>query len=205
MAPNTVDPPTRRRRTNRLEEVHSAAARLFFEKGYEATSIQDVADAVGILKGSLYYYIDSKEDLLYAVIEDAHANLLRILAEVASSEEPPTVKIRQLVTRHCVYVAENVWATGVFLGNFRALTGERRERILRERDDYEKGWRQILMEGQHAGAFRSDVDPRVATRGILGMANGVHQWFKSGASMTPAEVGTQFADLIMSGIVSADD
>lgn len=165
----------RTKRSNKKDEVHTAAARLFFEKGYEATSIQDVADSVGILKGSLYYYIDSKEDLLYAVIEDAHAALLAILEEVSSERQDPQEKLRALVTRHCVYVADNVWATGAFLSSFGALTGDRRKRIIRERDEYELGWRRIIEEGQRTGAFRADMDSRVSTLGILGMANGVHQ------------------------------
>ena len=65
----------------RLREIYDAAARVFSEKGYDGASIQDVADAVGILKGSLYYYIDTKQDLLFGIIDEVHRDTLRSLEE----------------------------------------------------------------------------------------------------------------------------
>src|SRR5438093_6121381 len=92
-----------RRRQN---EVLQAAARVFHEKGYESTSIQDIAEAVGILKGSLYYYIRSKEDLLYEILQAVHEDALANIRRVDELEGDALQKLRAFVTAHFTFNAE---------------------------------------------------------------------------------------------------
>src|SRR3954471_18714428 len=101
MTDATEAPDGRRSRAprRRQQEILEAAARVFHEKGYESTSIQDIADAVGILKGSLYYYIDSKEDLLYEILEGIHAEALESVRK-ATAEGDPLQRIRAFVAAH---------------------------------------------------------------------------------------------------------
>lgn len=188
---------------NRREEVYAAARNLFYNKGYEAASVQDIADAVGLLKSSVYHYMDSKEDLLFNLIKAPHDDLLAILDEVLASGEGPLGQLRELTRRHSVYVAENPVVTGLFLNNFRSLTGERREHIVQERHRYEKGWRQIITAGQSAGEIRESLDPKITARGYLGLANSIHQWFRPGDPFSARQVGEQYADLVSWGVASA--
>ena len=114
------------------EQILDAAATIFAEKGYDATSIQDIAESVDILKGSLYYYVNSKEDLLYEVIEEVHeAGLANMQVQQAADETTaPLDRLRRLVVEHVTYNAENVEKIAVFFHDFRSLTDERRERLL---------------------------------------------------------------------------
>jgi TetR/AcrR family transcriptional regulator, cholesterol catabolism regulator len=187
---------------NRREEVYTAAANLFYDKGYDAASVQDIANAVGLLKSSVYHYMDSKEDLLFNLIKASHDDLLVILDDVLSSREGPLQQLRQLTRRHSVYVAENPVVTGLFLNHFRALTGERREYIVRERHRYEEGWVSIIKAGQSVGEIRGELNPKITAYGYLGLANGIHQWFRPGAPLSANQVGEQYADLVCRGVAS---
>src|SRR5437870_7103310 len=105
----------------RSEEVYQAALRLFREKGYHATSMQDIAAAVGLYKGSLYHYIGGKEDLLVQVFERAMGGLLADAERiVADTSLRPRVQLRLIVQAHVVCVCENLDALTVYLHEFRA-------------------------------------------------------------------------------------
>src|SRR3954454_17402777 len=141
----------------RHDEILEAAARVFHEKGYESTSIQDIADAVGILKGSLYYYIDSKEDLLYEILEGIHAEALESVRK-APAEGAPLQRIRAFVAAHIRHNAENLVKMALFFQDFRSLGEERRRSIVAERDAYEQFLRDLIRDGQAAGQICPEVD-----------------------------------------------
>src|SRR5437870_12216880 len=107
----------------RAEEVYAAALRLFREKGYHATSMQDIAAAVGLYKGSLYHYIGSKEDLLVQVFERAMTGLVRDAEHIATDLAlRPSEQLRRIVTLHVDAAATNLDAPSVYLHEFRAPT-----------------------------------------------------------------------------------
>ena len=114
-----------RKRRDRSEEVYAAALKLFREKGYHATSMQDIAAAVGLYKGSLYHYIDGKEDLLARVFERAMGALLADVERIAADTTArPSAQLRQIIGAHVEAVANNLDALTVFLHEWRALAGE---------------------------------------------------------------------------------
>src|SRR5205823_10285155 len=121
----------------RAEEVYTAALRLFREKGYHATSMQDIAAAVGLYKGSLYHYISSKEDLLVQVFERAMTGLVDDAEHIVADQAlPPSEQLRHIVALHVEAVASNLDALTVYLHEFRALTGQPFERVAAQRDRY---------------------------------------------------------------------
>lgn len=186
----------------RRKEIFEAAARIFSEKGYAATSIQDVADAVGILKGSLYYYIDSKEDLLYGVIQDAHETGLANLERVEGLAGNALVKLRYVIEAHLRSNIENLVKVGVFFHDFRSLSGQRHDYIIQERDQYDQRIRQLIREGQEEGVITPDIDPKIATLAILGMVNWVYQWYRPMGPESPEELASTFADLVLGGLAA---
>src|ERR1700754_2883702 len=106
-----------------------AASVLFFQSGYSKTSMQDVANAVGILKGSLYYYIDSKDDLLARLIEETQQNTVDIVEEVAAMKElEPLERLRTYVERQIAYNAGNIHRVTVYYRDMHFLPPERRKR-----------------------------------------------------------------------------
>jgi AcrR family transcriptional regulator len=201
----TESPTSRSRSTKqtraRKAEVIDTAAQLFYRKGYDATTVQDIADELGILKGSVYYYMDSKEDLLFEIIMHGHDSLFALLQGVVRMEElSPREQLREFVRRHTRFVAENLVLLRIFFNDFRSLGGERRVTVIKERDQYDEMVRAILIKGQESGEFHRDFDPKIVAMGILGMANWVYQWFRADGSLSADEVGDQLAKLALNGV-----
>lgn len=203
-APTSLDRllPDQPERTPREREILDAAARVFHQKGYSASSIQDVADAVGILKGSLYYYIDSKEDLLFGILLDTHHESMRRLAQWQRIEGSALVRIRAFIEGHIMANVANRIKIGVFLHDFRSLGEERREAIVADRDVYDAYVRDLIREGQAEGLVHPDMDPKLVTMGLLGMMNWTYQWYHPDGDVTPRELASSFADFALAGLAA---
>src|SRR5438477_6358259 len=133
-------PPNPRRgsvSTTRRNELLRQAARLFADKGYHGTSTGDLAEAMGVKKGSLYAHIRSKADLLWEVARDGAEAFHRAL-DAIPDELPPTEKIRRALRAHLRVVAEQLDVATVFVREWRYLEGERRDAFLAERRRYEE-------------------------------------------------------------------
>jgi TetR/AcrR family transcriptional regulator, cholesterol catabolism regulator len=191
----TRQPPRRRK-----QEIVDAAARVFHEKGYESTSIQDIADEVGILKGSLYYYIESKEDLLYEILSDVHDEALRRIEAAVGDETNAVDKVRAFIMALVTYHAENLVRIGVFFNDFRSLRPDRRDAIVRERDRYDRLLRNVIRQGQEDGTICPDVDPKFAALAILGMVNWMYQWYRPGGARTARTIANNYGDIITAGL-----
>jgi TetR/AcrR family transcriptional regulator, cholesterol catabolism regulator len=192
--------PARRRKQERKQEVMDVAARVFHEKGYGSSSIQDIADGVGILKGSLYYYIDSKEDLLYEILRGVHEEALARVEEAVAAQTETLAKIRAFVVALFTFHAENLVRIGVFFSDFRSLNPERQEAIIRERDRYDQLLRGLIVEGQSEGVVCPDLDPKVTALGILGMVNWIYQWYHPGGGRSAHAIAEEYADLAVAGV-----
>lgn len=199
-APARTDDGRGRASQERRREIFEAAARIFSEKGYAATSIQDVADAVGILKGSLYYYIDSKEDLLFGVIQEAHEAGLANLERLHHIQGNALVKLRFAIEAHLRSNIKNLVKVGVFFHDFRSLSGDRHDYIVTERDTYDQRFRALIRQGQEEGVITPDIDPKIASLAILGMVNWVYQWYRASGPAAPEELAATFADLVLGGL-----
>ena len=185
----------------RSEQVYAAALRLFREKGYHATSMQDIAAAVGLYKGSLYHYIGGKEDLLVQVFERAMGTLLADVERiVADSSLGPSAQLRLIVQAHVACVAENLDALTVYLHEFRALAGESLANVRAQRDRYARLVGETVGRGVKLGEFET-ADVGIATLGLLGMCNWVCQWYRPGGPYEPAQVADLFADLFVDGLL----
>ena len=161
----------------RRNELTRQAARLFAEKGYHGTSIGDLAEAMGVQKGSLYAHIDSKADLLWDVARDGAAAFHVALNEVDETL-PATEKIRLALRAHLRVVAEQLDVATVFIREWRYLEGERREEFLSERRRYEERFRSLFREGREHGELRTDLDDATATLIALSAANWAYTWIR---------------------------
>ncbi len=199
----TTEPGTqsgRRDPADRRREIIDAAAALFQEKGYAASSIQDVANAVNILKGSLYYYIKSKDDLLFAVVNEVHEGGLKNLEEGKRVDGSALERIRSFVERHMVFNAHNLTKMTVFFHDFRSLSPDRRALIVEERDLYDQHLRGLIAAGQQEGSVRADVDPAMAGFAILGSMNWMYQWYSPKGTKTIEQIAAEFAELAVDSV-----
>src|SRR5712691_3212515 len=166
--------------STRKSELTRQAARLFAEKGYHGTSIGDLAEAMGVKKGSLYAHIESKADLLWEVARDGAEAFHAALDEIAE-ELPATEKIRLALRAHLRVVSKQLDVATVFVREWRYLEGERRETFLAERRRYEERFRTYFREGRELGELRTDLDDATATLLALSAANWAYTWLRAGS------------------------
>jgi TetR/AcrR family transcriptional regulator, cholesterol catabolism regulator len=189
----------------REQEILEAAAEVFHERGYESTSIQHIAKRVGILKGSLYYYITSKEDLLFEIIQGVHEEALRNLERTRAVEGTPLQRLRAFAVIHFTFNAENRVKTAVFFQDFRSLSEGRRQKIVDERDIYDNFVRDLIREGQDEGLICPEIDAKLAAISILGMLNWMYHWYRPGGSQSASEIGEAYADFVVAGLACTPD
>jgi AcrR family transcriptional regulator len=183
--------------SNRRSELTRQAARLFAEKGYHGTSIGDLAEAMGVQKGSLYAHIQSKADLLWEVARDGAAAFHAALDGVPD-ELPATEKIRLGLRSHLRVVAEQLDIATVFIREWRYLEGERRDEFVAERRRYEERFRALFREGRELGELRTDLDDAMATLLALSAANWAYTWIKPDTDTD--ELADRFYDLLLNGM-----
>jgi TetR/AcrR family transcriptional regulator, cholesterol catabolism regulator len=185
-----IEAPSRRRA---IEDVASA---LFREHGYSATSVRDIARALDIQGASLYAHVTSKEDVLWAIVERA-ASAFEAAASLALDTGGPThatSRLAALVRAHVAVIAADPELAGVFVHEWRHLSGDRREAILARRDAYETRFRTLITEGMAAGDFTS-TDPAVAASFLLTALNGIAGWYRPGGRLTADRIADHYADL----------
>ncbi|HVM11512.1 MAG TPA: TetR/AcrR family transcriptional regulator, partial [Actinomycetota bacterium] len=139
-------------RNGRRQAILDAAVGLFSDRGYHGTSVRDIAQETGMLSGSLYAHIASKEDLLHEIVTRAAGQFLAGVEPVARAELPPEEKLRRALRAHVRVVAGSIDEARVFLHEWRALSGARLEEVRALRERYERLWAGIVDEGVSAGA-----------------------------------------------------
>jgi AcrR family transcriptional regulator len=183
--------------TTRRNELVRQAARLFAEKGYHGTSTGDLAEAMGVQKGSLYAHIRSKEDLLWEVSREGAAAFHAALDQIPD-ELPATEKIRLALRAHLRVVAEQLDVATVFIREWRYLEGERRDAFVAERRRYEERFRALFREGRELGELRTDLDDGTATLLALSAANWAYTWLRPGEDT--AALADRFFGLLLDGM-----
>lgn len=183
----------------RLEEVLRSAANIFFAKGFHATSIEDVARDVGMLKGSLYYYIKSKEDLLFrllmAGIEDGDA----FIARQIDVHGDPVVQLEQAIRAQIDYIVQNRVPFGLFLHEFDSLSGKRQHKLISVMSRYNSRFVDLVRRGQQQGKL-VEGEPWIIVNGILGMCNWLYRWYDPDHASDPQQIKDIFLKIIFDGI-----
>jgi AcrR family transcriptional regulator len=183
--------------TTRRQELTRQAARLFAEKGYHGTSIGDLAEAMGVQKGSLYAHIDSKEDLLWEVAREGAAAFHAALDSVPE-EGPAIERVRAALRAHLRVVAEQLDVATVFIREWRYLDGPRRDEFLADRRRYEERFRALFREGRERGELRTDLDDATAALLALSAANWTYTWLRPGAETDG--LADRFTALLLDGM-----
>ncbi|MCL4394830.1 MAG: TetR/AcrR family transcriptional regulator [Chloroflexi bacterium] len=181
------------------EEIFSHAVRIFKEKGYHATSVQDIADAVGLQKGSLYHYIRSKDELLFRIFERSTGALTRDLEAIVASRRSPRDKLSDAIAAHLTALCEQLDIYTVYLSERRALGARNNSKVRAEGERHARLIEQIIQEGVAQGEWRA-VDSRMAALAIIGMCNWLYQWYTPNGRLTPRQIAGVFSDLVIDGL-----
>jgi TetR/AcrR family transcriptional regulator, cholesterol catabolism regulator len=187
-----------------VSETHAtllnAACTLFKRKGYFATSMREIADLAGMQKASAYYYIATKEDLLYqisiAVLNHISGRVKAALSGISS----PGERVCVLITFHVVSLLQHQDWYATANDEVHALSPARREEVVSLRNQYEALVRTTLEEAQSAGFLRKDIPAKFLGLGLLGMINLIYPWYQPAVDVTPVELGSILSDIFFTGI-----
>lgn len=182
------------------EAIANAAVRLFGARGYSGTTMRDLAQEVGLLAGSLYAHIDSKETLLAEIVQGGFEQFLAIARRLDASSDAPQVKLREAIVAHTVAVAENPERTLVVLHQWRFLAEPDRQKAVAMRRSYAQTFINIIDEGIASGVFSPKLNARIAVFGILGALNWTSEWYSPDGSASAQEIGVWLADALIGGL-----
>jgi AcrR family transcriptional regulator len=181
----------------RREELTRTAARLFAERGFHGTSMGDLAEAMGVQKGSLYSLTGSKQELLRETLRQG-AGAFHAALDAVPDDAPAVDRIRLALKGHLHVVSEQLEVATVFTREWRYLEGSARDEFVAERRRYEERVRMLFREGVERGELRSDLDVGAAALLVLSAANWAYTWLTPGRDTD--ELADRFAAILLDGV-----
>lgn len=179
------------------EKIIQASLSLFARKGFEATSIRDIANEAKINTSTLYYYINNKEDILIGIMKSGLERLIAYGSEMIDGLESPVERIASLVQLHVMAHGVNRLSALVTDTEFRALHGANKEKVRKLRKQYEMLWSHVIKEGIRNRLFPNIRDEKIATFAILEMCTGVVHWYSPNGRLSLLEISRHFADMVL--------
>lgn len=200
MAAPPTRPALRERYERRRLEVIDAAAKVFAERGYHETTIEDLIQASGMTRGGLYHYTASKRDLLLAVIDELMEPLIAQARAVIEELEPPEVHLRRLMRVWLEHVASHRNHMIVFAQERRTLShGPGWSEVRRARKLFEQMLAEVIDRGRREGSFQM-ADQQLAMLMLLGAVNHTSQWFTPRGRLSPEQIADLYCDMLFGGI-----
>jgi TetR/AcrR family transcriptional regulator, cholesterol catabolism regulator len=181
------------------EKILETAAQIFSEKGFHATSMQDIARSVNLQKASLYHHVSSKQEILLDLLDRALDILIERIGEVVAHPEPPEEKLVQAMRVYLQILTSQRGLSAVLLFEHRSLDPDLQSSHIPRRDRFENLWRVLIQEGIDTGVFTS-VDPAQTARTLLGVMNWTLTWYRSDGPLTIQEITEQYAGLFLNGL-----
>jgi len=183
-------------------QILRAAADLFRERGYQASTVEHIAARLGMSKASLYTHFRAKDEMLAAISRETIEAFTRDLSLVLGSRLDPAEKLRRVVRQHVRFVIANRSFLTVFFGEEANLPPRFARSLAAQKDRYDKGVERIVLKGVRAGVFR-DVAPRLVVFGVLGMVNWVHKWYNPAGRWGAEEISAAFLSVLEGGLLRA--
>jgi AcrR family transcriptional regulator len=189
---------------SRRDALIAAAVEVFSRKGFAATSVQEIADAAGIRKPSVYKHVSSKEELLFAILDVAHEQSVALMREVEALGLPPFEQLYEYLRRHVLSYLEDERLLNVFFREWRSVQDPERRRIIAERRrGYDTYLRGLVEECRAASGADGSLDTRFATFYILGAVNATPDWFRHASGDSAEAVARDTAQFALNMIRTA--
>ncbi len=186
-------------KTNRRDEIIRIASHLFKEKGYHATTLQDIADELHVSKPALYYHIKSKEEVLSEIFNRGIIVAIEGLEAVLESDARPMEKFRRILLNHVRAVIDNIETMAVSHHETAALPRKTYRKFVDQVRRYQDLIKDVYREGVEAGEFRP-MDPTLAVNAVLGMVNWLYRWYEPKGGQSPDEVAAALVEIAERGI-----
>ena len=185
--------------TDRRIEILKSAAAAFRRRGYHGASVDEIASALNMTKGNLYYYFENKEEILFACHEYSLDKLLALMQDVQAEPISPEAKLRRLVLAFVHTILDDLHGTALTLDP-EALSPPLFKRVIAKRDQFDQGMRAIIQQGLDQGTFRPG-DPKMIAFAMMGAVNWIAKWFDPAGAATSDQIGDAFADYLVGGLL----
>jgi TetR/AcrR family transcriptional regulator len=179
-------------------EILKTAAAAFRRRGYHGASVDEIASALSMTKGNLYYYFKNKEDILYACHDYSLNLILGVMDEIRAEPISADEKLRKLVIAFVHLIIDELHSTALTL-DLQALSPSLLRKVIARRDRFDRGLRAIIQEGVDEGLF-TPVDTKLVAFAIMGAVNWIPKWFDPEGDATSARVGETFAAYLLAGL-----
>ena len=191
--PRNADPQA----STRVDIMKSAAA-AFRRLGYHGATVEQIAAALHMKKGNLYYYFKNKEEILFACHQYSLDRLMQLLHEVQHSGLTADRKLRRLIDAFVHTILDELHGTALLL-DLEALSPAHLKAVIVRRDEFDHGVRQVLEEGMAGGVF-AQGDPKLLAFAMFGAVNWIPRWFNPEGPATSQEIADRFADYLIAGL-----
>jgi AcrR family transcriptional regulator len=184
----------------KLAEIYRAAAQIILRKGYDATSVTDIANALGITKAGLYHYISGKKDLLFDIMSFGLDELDEEIVRPARAIADPEARLRFVIVSHARMVTRGQGAITILVDEITALTPAQHRKITSRKRAYFNYLRDLIDQLKREGKLR-DVDSTTAAFSILGMVNWLSRWFQQDGKLTDKQVAEEVMKIALDGLM----
>ncbi len=185
--------------SNRKTQILSIAAKLFKDKGYEATSMRDIANEMGIEAASLYHHIKSKEEILLDICFEMAQKFNDAIKEVNDIYFNAEEKLKMAIKNHVYIMTSNIEKSAVFINEWRSLPEPFFSEYRQLRDEYEKQFRIIIEDGENEDVFEK-TDKKFAALTILSAVNWIYQWYSPSGSMSAEQIAEKLSGMLLGGL-----
>lgn len=180
--------------------ILAAALRLFAERGFDGTSVQEVVAAAEVTKGALYHYFDSKDDLLHEIYARVLRMQMQRLTQIADSGGTVVERLHRAAADVVETTTDNLDDSKIFFRSMHLLAPETRKTVRAERRRYHERFRDLVLEGQREGVFSDRVPAELVVDYFFGSVHHLGTWFHADGPLTGAQVGEHFADLLLTSL-----
>ena len=195
-APRNRHPKSQRRWSLIVE----ASTALFKERGFAATSMQDISDRVGLQKGSLYYYVDSKEMLLFEILRDLHHGGQALVEHINFNTSDAAGELRSYLVQICIYAGRHTDRLGIFARDFHFLAPQQQNAIISERIMYRRAVEGLIQRAIEQGQFSSSLDVPTAAQMVLRAIIATYEWYRPDAGLAIEQIAVQSAAILVQGL-----
>jgi AcrR family transcriptional regulator len=187
----------------RREQLLAIAAELFAQRGFKNTTVRDIADAAGILSGSLYHHFDSKESMVDEILSSFQAELFKTYDGIVGSDLDARAKVEAVVRASFEAIDQHHAEVAIFQNDSTYLMEFERFGYLREHNvRFRELWLDLLREGVASGALRTDVDAELVFRFIRDTVWVAVRWYRPGGELSADQVADQYLSILLDGIAA---
>jgi AcrR family transcriptional regulator len=184
----------------RFEQIIGKTTELFHKQGYEPTTMRDLAAHLGMKSGSLYNYINNKQELLFCIIMQVASEFIRSAEGVLKPDETAVDQMKALIRSHLRVLHENLQAVTVYYQEWRKLDEELRKKIISIREQYEEILKKVIKQGMDSGEFAVN-DLNMTRIVVLSVMNWAYQWYQKGGSLSASDIADKFTEILFNGLL----